>query len=796
MEAGLSQDPSGLQRAFDRFSRKFANFTSPFQTQLGIDTHMAVSDTKTVVVDTQTVVVDTKTMVADMHQKMLAEQGGASCKDGSVCTTCCPSEPNAYHRLDPSKVSDAEYYKGSADLRLRSTPLGESPPPAPRDCFGRDELIEEVVGFAENLRPVALIGAGGIGKTSIALTVLHHDRIKERFGGNRRFIRCDQFPATCAHFLARLSEVIGAGVENPKDLRPLRPILSSKKTVVILDNAESILDPKGTNAEEIYSVVDELSQFNTIFLLITSRITTLPPRCKRPEIPTLSMKAACDIFYDIYGDHGRSTVINDLLERLDFHALSITLLATTASHNAWDYNRLAEEWDTKRAQVLRTDYNKSLAATIELSLASPTFRSLGPNARDLLGVVAFFPQGINEKNLDWLLPTIINGRDTFDKFCALSLTHRSNGFVTMLAPIRDYLGPRDPRSSPLLCTTRDRYFSRLSIDLSPVMPEFEETRWVLSEDANIEHLLDVSATIDPEGDEIWEACYHFMEHLYWHRPRQIMLRLKIEALPDDHGSKAKCLSELSRLLGQVGNYTEQKRLLTHALKLERRRGVDFWVAYTLRQLSEVNRHLRLYKEGIGQAEEALKIFERIDGIAGQLECLDKLAWLLYEDGQLDAAEKAASRAMGLAADEDGEFTVCRLHRVLGEISQSKGEKEKAIHHFETSIGIASSSNWNHELFWNHIGLATLFCGENDFANATAHTEQARSHAEDEPYKLGRTMRLQASIWYRQLRLEDAKSEALRALEIFEKLGAAKAAEGCNDILQEVERAMADRLTSF
>jgi hypothetical protein len=318
------------------------------------------------------------------------------------------------------------------------------PPPAPRDCFGRDELIEKVVGLAENLKSVALIGAGGIGKTSIALTVLHHNRIEERFGENRRFIRCDQFPASHTHFLARLSRVIGAGVENPEDLAPLRPLLSSKETLIVLDNAESILDPKGTNAEDIYSVVDELCQFKTISLLITSRITTVPPRCRRPEIPTLSMEAACDIFYDIYSDRGQSNIINDLLKRLDFHALSITLLATTSSHNGWDYDRLVEEWDTQRAQVLQTDHNKSLAATIELSLKSPTFRSLGPDARDLLGVVAFFPRGINEKNRDWLFPAISDRKNIFDKFCVLSLTYRSNGFITMLAPIRDYLGPRDP----------------------------------------------------------------------------------------------------------------------------------------------------------------------------------------------------------------------------------------------------------------------------------------------------------------------------------------------------------------
>jgi tetratricopeptide (TPR) repeat protein len=670
------------------------------------------------------------------------------------------------------------------------------PPPAPRDCFGRDELIEKVVGFAENLKPVALIGAGGIGKTSIALTVLHHNRIEARFGHNRRFIRCDQFPASHTHLLARISMVIGAGVENPEDLAPLRPFLSSKEMLIVLDNAESILDPKGTNAEETYSVVDELSQFKTISLLITSRITTVPPRCKRPEIPTLSMEAACDIFYDIYGDHERSSIIGDLLERLDFHALSITLLATTASHNSWDYDRLATEWETQRAQVLQTDHNKSLAATIELSLASPTFHSLGSNARDLLAAVAFFPQGINEKNLDWLFPTIFNGKNTFDKFCLLSLTYRSNGYVTMLAPIRDYLGPLDPRSSPLLCAARDHYTTRLSVVIRVGVPEFEETKWIVSEDINVEHLLDVFTTTDPGRGDVWDSCGRFVAHLHWHKPRQTILKSKIEALPDDHRSKPKLLRNLSTLFGQLGNYTEQKQLLVHTLELVRQRGDDSEVAFTLRYLSDVNRKLGLFEEGIPQAKEALDIFKRIGDTRWQMHCSIDLAQLLYSDKQLEAAEDVASRTINLVTEEDQGIIICRLHRVLGLIYSAKGERKKAIHHFETAIGIASRSNWHEELFWNHHDLVQMFLDGGDFDEASTHVGQAKSHAINDVYKLGRATQIQANVWYRQLRLEEAKSEALQALEIYEKLGAAGDAGSCRHLLQMVEQAMENKSDSF
>ena len=544
-------------------------------------------------------------------------------------------------------------------------------------------------------------------------------------------------------------------------------------------------------------MVEELSHFETVCLIVTSRISTVPRHCKRPVIPTLSMESACDIFYGIYDNGGHSDIISNLLRRLDFHALSITLLATTASYNVWDYNQLAQEWDAHRTQVLRTDYDENLAATIDLSLASSTFHKLGPNARDLLSVVAFFPQGVNENNINWLFPTISHPKRVFYNLCALSLTYESDGFVTMLAPLRDHLCPLDPMSSPLLQITKECYFTQLSAPAYPTDPGFEEARWITSEDANVEHLLDALTLIDANSVGVWDACADFMTHIYWHKPRLVVLGPKIELLPDDHPSKARCLIWLSMLFKRVGNHTERKRLLIHSLKLRRAEGDDVQVAQALWGLSDANRILGLYEEGIKQVKGASEIYERLNDGLGQSDSLRGLARLLYDNKQLDAAEEAVFRAIDLLPDrarnsptsEGDKYRATKCYRLLGDIYLSKNETGEAIKHLKAALGFASPSNWQGELFWIHYSLAELFFDEGRFDDAHSHIEDAKFYAIDDAHYTGHTLQLQAQFWCKERRFEEAKSEALRAADAYETVGATKEVGRCRDILRYIDEEM-------
>ena len=73
-----------------------------------------------------------------------------------------------------------------------------------------------------------------------------------------------------------------------------------------------------------------------------------------------------------------------------------------------------------------------------------------------------------------------------------------------------------------------------------------------------------------------------------------------------------------------------------------------------------------------------------------------------------------------------------------------------------------------------------------FDDARAQVKCAKLHIVDDTYLLARTMHLQARIWRDQHRFKEAKAEALRAAEVYERLGAMEDLEVCRETLQIID----------
>lgn len=54
------------------------------------------------------------------------------------------------------------------------------------------------------------------------------------------------------------------------------------------------------------------------------------------------------------------------------------------------------------------------------------------------------------------------------------------------------------------------------------------------------------------------------------------------------------------------------------------------------------------------------------------------------------------------------------------------------------------------------------------------------------YNLGHAMKMQALVWCEQDRFEEARSEALRATEVFKKLRFSRGMESCGELLELIQ----------
>ena len=338
----------------------------------------------------------------------------------------------------------------------------------------------------------------------------------------------------------------------------------------------------------------------------------------------------------------------------------------------------------------------------------------------------------------------------------------------MLAPLRDYLSPKDPLSSPHFRATKVCYFTRLSGFAHG------EGGWIIPEDVNVEHLLDVLTSIDTNSDDIWDACAKFLSHLYWHKPRRVILGRKIEGLPDDHPSRPTCLRWLSGLAQLVGDHFERVRLCSQL------RGDTGDLSETVRRLVDLSRAQSaagLHGEAIQRAREALEVCEWLDDPEERVWCLAELAGALEAANQLDAAGEIASLATFLPEDCD-QFFLSGWHCALGATHVFRGNTTGAIEHLEVALGIVLSDDLYQHVAVIVVILALVLCQQSRLEEADARVELAKPYAvrSNQTLFLARLMGIQASIRQQQRGVGEVMSWYARAGGSLEELGASLGAE--------------------
>ena len=336
----------------------------------------------------------------------------------------------------PNEASEATPLTTSPAMGIGAMNVLFPLPQAPINFFGCDVIVEDLLGYVERSESITLVGAGGIGKTAIALTLLHHSRILARFGHHRYFMRCHGLESSLDEFIGRLSDAVGA-----RDLRDMAQLqshlLTSPRRILVVDGVECILDPLAPGTVGITSAIEELSRCQNLCLLLTSKMDVRIAGFRRVKVPKLSANGAQDVFYSRCRLE-RSAEVDNILEELDSHPLSIDLLASAASENNWGKATLLDAWDGGKASILKAHGRQSLEDNIKLTLSTPTIQVHEMAALETLRALATLPTGIKERALESTFPEIAGIGDATDVLCKFFLVYRQDGYVKMLSPFRLY----------------------------------------------------------------------------------------------------------------------------------------------------------------------------------------------------------------------------------------------------------------------------------------------------------------------------------------------------------------------
>jgi GTPase SAR1 family protein len=139
-------------------------------------------------------------------------------------------------------------------------------PSEPKIFHGRESELSDILKLLRMKSPrIAILGTGGMGKTSLARAILHHAEVSAQYTQHRYFVACDS-----ATRKIELAACIGAhlGLKPGKDLTQavVTFLATASPGLLILDNLETVWEPTElrSDIEEFLSLLTDLKDLALI----------------------------------------------------------------------------------------------------------------------------------------------------------------------------------------------------------------------------------------------------------------------------------------------------------------------------------------------------------------------------------------------------------------------------------------------------------------------------------------------------------------------------------------------------
>ncbi|KAJ7443379.1 hypothetical protein FB451DRAFT_1437614 [Mycena latifolia] len=377
----------------------------------------------------------------------------------------------------------------------------------PKIFHGRESELHQIVQtFNHKEAPrVAILGPGGIGKTSLAKAALHHLGISENYE-TKLFVACDS--ATTSIEVAAL---VGSniGLKPGKDLTKsvVQHFAHGPRCFLVLDNLETSWEPIESRGgiEEFLSLLSEVSH---LALIITMRGAERPSKVHWTHpflspLKPLADHAARQTSIDITDNDHDNEEITQLLELTDNMPLAVTLLANLVDCEGC--SSVLARWKTENTYMLSEGYDKSsnLNSSIAISLSCQRMTS---GARDLLSLLSILPDGLSNVELLQSILPVPNILTCKAVLLQTSLAYTESTHLKVLVPIREYMQHLHPPSPSLVQPLRKHFHSLLDLHRAHFGVQIDGMADQLNSNLyNIHHIL--LPWLHPENPELRETIY-------------------------------------------------------------------------------------------------------------------------------------------------------------------------------------------------------------------------------------------------------------------------------------------------
>jgi tetratricopeptide (TPR) repeat protein len=571
-----------------------------------------------------------------------------------------------------------------------------SQPVPPEIFFGRDDIVSNFASLIvrNSQTKLVLLGTGGIGKTSTALHILHHQDVVDRYDNHRYFVGCDG--ATSAESLATLIlRIIQAPSSAGENILTVlhRALLAAPLTLLLLDNFETVWDVS-SGRDAVLDLLQKIGNARHVSLMITMR-GTVPPAgiiwTRFESLPPLSPPDAKSMFLAINPslDNGGcedERYLDTLLAEMDHVPLAVRLLAQVCI--GFSPQCMLTRWTEEKTAMLRTHGAtpgklESIEVSISLSLATLDLTS-NPDAIQLLSMLCQLPDGLRQ--WEERLPLILIGARMQNYRHLVHLLHKTallnttGSMLKVLSPIRHFMNRHYKASSEHIQRLENHFWDLIHRHATtPLGPDFPRTKEIVEpEMGNIRSLIKNAVETHPSADlvEIVLNVSYFLRNTV---PSTELLD-SITVLVKQIGSpiqQARVLQWLGCILHIQAKNTEASKTLIEA----RRQFLELGDVLNAAQCSKTLGSSLLMEAKYTEASETLtevrRQFLEFGNILSAVQCSQGLGDILLTQAKYTEASDTLTEAHRQFLEIGNDLGAAQCSKSLGEILRMQAKSEAA-----------------------------------------------------------------------------------------------------------------------